>query len=172
MLEVKAQAKFQRISPRKVRLVVGLLRNLSISQARSQLSSLQKGSASTVLKVLESAVANAVNNNKLSADNLVIIRAFVDGGPTLKRWTPRAFGRASAIRKRTSHITIVVGEKTGAKKTSASKGAAAEKALETTSAKEQKTGSLRASAKKSAPSKSSEKSKPAASKKALKQDTK
>lgn len=168
MSEVKAQAKFQRISPRKVRLVVGLLRNLSIDQARNQLARLRKGSAGTVAKVLESAVANAVNNNKLSADDLVILRAFVDGGPTLKRWRPRAFGRASAIRKRTSHITIVVGEKTGVKKTSAPKDAAAEK----TSDKEQKTGAPGASAKKSAPSLSSEKPKSAAvSKKAPKKDT-
>ncbi|MBI2050462.1 MAG: 50S ribosomal protein L22 [Parcubacteria group bacterium] len=111
MAEVKAQAKFQRIAPRKVRLVVGLLKNLSIAEAQNQLKSLPKRSAGTVLKVLNSAVANAKNNNKMNVDDLVVTRAFVDGGPTLKRWMPRAFGRASQIMKRTSHITIMVGEK-------------------------------------------------------------
>ena len=110
-MEVKAQARFQRISPRKVRLVVGLLRNQTVAGARSQLSVLSKRSAGTVLKVLESAVANAKHNFKMDAGALVIIRAYVDQGPTLKRWMPRAFGRASRIMKRTSHITIVVGEK-------------------------------------------------------------
>ncbi|OJI07587.1 50S ribosomal protein L22 [bacterium CG10_46_32] len=114
-MEVKAQAKFQRISPRKVRLVVGLVRNKSISVARDQLSVLRKRSAITVLKVLESAIANAEHNHKMKLDNLVITQAYVDGGPTLKRWMPRAFGKASAIRKRTSHITIVVGEKVDTK---------------------------------------------------------
>jgi hypothetical protein len=64
-----------------------------------------------VLKVLNSAVANAENNNKLKADDLVVTQAYVDEGPTLKRWRPRAFGRAAQIRKRTSHITIVVSDK-------------------------------------------------------------
>ena len=113
-MEVKAQAKFQRIAPRKTRLVVGLLKNTSVVDARNQLSVLPKRAARTVLKVLNSAVANATNNNKLSADDLVVARAYVDEGPTLKRWMPRAFGRASQIMKRTSHITIVVAERTEA----------------------------------------------------------
>ncbi|MEK7189142.1 MAG: 50S ribosomal protein L22 [Patescibacteria group bacterium] len=110
-MEVKAQAKFQRIAPRKVRLVVGLLRGLSVEEARNQLTVLPKRSAHTVLKVLDSAVANAKNNHKLNVRDLAITRAFVDEGPSLKRWMPRAFGRASQIMKRTSHITIAVGEK-------------------------------------------------------------
>ena len=115
-MEVKAQARFQRIAPRKVRLVVGLLKNSSVAEARNQLSVLPKRSSATVLKVLNSAVANARNNNKMNVDDLVITRAFVDEGPALKRWMPRAFGRAAKIMKRTSHITIVVGEKKNPKK--------------------------------------------------------
>lgn len=110
-MEVRAQAKFQRIAPRKVRLVVGLLRNRSVDEARNQLAVLPKRSAATVLKVLESAVANAKHNHKLNSEGLVITKAYVDQGPSLKRWRPRAFGRAARIMKRTSHITIVVGEK-------------------------------------------------------------
>jgi len=116
MAEVKAQAKFQRIAPRKARLVVGLLKNLNVAEAQNQLSALPKRSSVTVLKVLNSAVANAKNNNKMNVDDLVVTRAYVDEGPTLKRWMPRAFGRASQIMKRTSHITIVVGEKKNPKK--------------------------------------------------------
>ncbi len=118
-MEVKAQARFQRISPRKVRLVVGLLRNQTVAGARNQLSVLPKRAGRTVLKVLESAVANAKHNFKMDADALVITRAYVDQGPSLKRWMPRAFGRASQIMKRTSHITIVIGEKKAKKKAAA-----------------------------------------------------
>ncbi len=110
-MEARAQARFQRIAPRKVRLVVGLLRNRRVSDAREELSVLPKRAALTVRKVLESAVANAKQNGKMNVDDLVITRAYVDEGPALKRWRPRAFGRASEIRKRTSHITIVVGAK-------------------------------------------------------------
>ena len=111
MSEVKAQAKFQRISPRKVRLVVGMLGKMNIEDARNQLKVLPNKAAYIVLKVLNSAVANAENNNKLKLSDLIVKLAYVDQGPTLKRFRPRAFGRAAAIRKRTSHITIVVGEK-------------------------------------------------------------
>ncbi|MBI1961181.1 MAG: 50S ribosomal protein L22 [Parcubacteria group bacterium] len=122
-MEVKAQARFQRISPRKVRLVVGLLRNQTVQGARNQLSVLPKRASRTVQKVLESAVANAKHNFKMDADALVITRAYVDGGPALKRWMPRAFGRASQIMKRTSHITIVIGEKKAKKKAAAKSSA-------------------------------------------------
>jgi len=110
-METRAIARFVRISPRKARLVVDLIRSLDVASARDQLAVLSKRSSAIVLKLLNSAVANAEHNNKLSAANLKITRAFVDEGPTLKRWRPRAFGRAAAIRKRTSHITIVLDEK-------------------------------------------------------------
>lgn len=110
-MEVKAKAKFIRQSPRKVRLVVNLIRGLGVEAAADQLRLLPKRAAGTVLKVLHSAAANAKHNKKIPESNLYVARAFVDQGPTIKRFTPKAFGRAGAIRKRTSHITIVLAEK-------------------------------------------------------------
>jgi large subunit ribosomal protein L22 len=110
-MEVKAQAKFQRISPKKVRLVADVVRNMKVSEAQTQLGVSTKKAAPMVLKLLKSAIANAKNNNKLAEDSLFVTQSYVDEGPTLKRWKPRAFGRAAPIRKRTSHITIVVGDK-------------------------------------------------------------
>lgn len=107
-MEVKAQAKFIRISPRKTRLVVGLVRGKTIMEARQQLAVSTKLAAKAVLKTLNSAVSNAVNNAKLSEEGLVVARAFVDEGPKLRRFTPRAQGRATPIRHRMSHITVVV----------------------------------------------------------------
>lgn len=122
-MEVQAQAKFIRQSPRKVRLVVDLIKGLSVEAAKDQLAVLPKRAAVTVLKLLNSAAANAKHNKQLEAENLYVARAFVDQGPTIKRFRPRAFGRAGAIRKRTSHITIVLSEKAVAvnKKTTVSK---------------------------------------------------
>jgi large subunit ribosomal protein L22 len=88
-----------------------MVRNMKVDAAQDQLKISTKKSAPVVLKVLNSAVANAKNNNKLAEDDLMVTQAYVDEGPTLKRWRPRAFGRASQIKKRTSHITIVVGSK-------------------------------------------------------------
>ncbi len=107
-METKAVAKYIRISPRKVRLVVDLIRNMDIESARHQLMFLQKGASKPVLKVLESAIANAKQNQKMDASTLAIKEAFVDEGPTFHRFMPRAQGRATAIRKRMSHITIVL----------------------------------------------------------------
>ncbi len=118
---VRAHARFQRVSPRKARLVINLIRNMDVASARDQLVQSTKGSAPMVLKLLNSAVANAVHNNKLNEKDLYIAAAYVDEGPTLKRWRPRAFGRAAAIRKRTSHITIVVDAKEGTQKDVAEK---------------------------------------------------
>ncbi|MBI4122600.1 MAG: 50S ribosomal protein L22 [Parcubacteria group bacterium] len=111
MQEVTAQVRTSRIAPRKARLVVGLIRNKAVTTATEQLSVLPKRAAGIVLKLLNSAVASAKNNYKLDPAGLSVVRAFVDEGDTLKRWRPRAFGRAGAIRKRTSHITIILGEK-------------------------------------------------------------
>ena len=106
--EVKATAKYVRMAPRKVRMVVDQIRNKSVSQALELLQFAEVAAAVPVEKVLRSAVANAENNNNLRANNLYIAEAYVDEGPTLKRIRPRAKGSASRINKRTSHITIVV----------------------------------------------------------------
>lgn len=100
-----------RISPRKVRLVAGLIRGKKVSEAQNQLAFLNKRSTDPILKLLKSAIANAKNNTKANEENLVVSKIFVDCGPVLKRHMPRAFGRAAAIMKRTSHVTIVLEEK-------------------------------------------------------------
>ena len=105
---VSATAKYVRMAPRKVRLVVDQIRNKSVSQALELLQFAEVAAAVPVEKVLRSAVANAENNNNLRANNLYIAEAYVDEGPTLNRIRPRAKGSASRINKRTSHITIVV----------------------------------------------------------------
>ena len=105
---VSATAKYVRMAPRKVRLVVDQIRNKTVSQALELLQFAEVAAAVPVEKVLRSAVANAENNNNLRANNLYIAEAYVDEGPTLKRIRPRAKGSASRINKRTSHITIVV----------------------------------------------------------------
>ncbi|MFD2761908.1 50S ribosomal protein L22 [Lentibacillus juripiscarius] len=110
-MQAKAVAKSVRIAPRKVRLVVDLIRGKEIGEAIAILRHTQRGASPEVEKVLNSAVANAEHNYEMEADNLMISEAFVDEGVTLKRFRPRAQGRASQINKRTSHITIVVTEK-------------------------------------------------------------
>ena len=99
------------MSPRKTRLVVDLVRGLSIADARAQLQFSKKAAAKPVLKVLNSAVANAENNHSQDTSAFFVTTAFVDEGPTIKRYRPRAHGRSAPIRKRMSHITIVVGPK-------------------------------------------------------------
>jgi len=108
---VRAQAKYVRHAPRKARLVVDHIRGKSIDEARAILQHTPRAAAVDVLKLLESAVANAENNHELVADELVIRKAYVDEGPTLKRYRPRALGRATRIRKRTSHMTIQLSPK-------------------------------------------------------------
>ncbi len=121
-MDVVAKLKYLRTSPKKVRLVIDLIRGLEVGAAEHQLTFLNKGSSLTVLKLLKSAIANAENNFKLSSDNLYIKTIKVDQGPTLKRWKARAFGRAAEIRKKSSHITIILSEiKPTDKKTSKSK---------------------------------------------------
>lgn len=110
-MEVKATAKYLRISPRKARQIVDLIRGKSAQEALTILQFIPKKSAEMVYKVLKSAVANAENNYNLDVDQLVVSKAFVDQGPTLKRVRPRAKGRGYLIRKRTSHITVAVSEK-------------------------------------------------------------
>jgi ribosomal protein L22 len=103
---VRARAKYVRCAPRKARLVIDHIRGKGIDEARAILLHTQRAASRDVLKLLESAVANAENNHELVADELRVGKAYVDEGPTLKRYRPRALGRATRIRKRTSHLTI------------------------------------------------------------------
>jgi ribosomal protein L22 len=103
---VRAQAKYIRSSPRKARLVVDHIRGKSVDEARAILAHTPRAAAVPVLKVLESAIANAEHNHELLPEELRIHQVMVDEGPTIKRFRPRALGRATKIRKRTSHITI------------------------------------------------------------------
>lgn len=105
---VRATARYVRTSPRKSRLVVDHIRGDKVEDARIKLQFMARHVARDVLKVLNSAVANAEHNHEIDADELRVAIAYVDEGPTLKRWRPRARGRATQILKRTSHITVVV----------------------------------------------------------------
>ncbi|MFS8540712.1 MAG: 50S ribosomal protein L22 [Tissierellales bacterium] len=110
-MEAKAVAKTVRIAPRKARLVIDLIRGKEVGEAIAILKYTPKAASPIVEKVLKSAIANAEHNYEMDVNNLVVSKAFVDEGPTLKRYRPRAQGRATQINKRTSHITIVVSEK-------------------------------------------------------------
>lgn len=106
----RAIARYIRISSRKVKIVIDLIRGKSVKEAEGILMYTPKAAAEPVLKLLKSATANAENNLNLSADDLYVAEVFANQGPTLKRFRPRAQGRASRIRKRTSHITIILDE--------------------------------------------------------------
>ena len=104
----QAHAKYIRISSRKVKIVIDLIRGKNVDEALAILQYTPKAAAPVVAKVLNSAVANAVNNHGMRAESLVVKATYVDEGPTLKRIRPRAKGSASRINKRTSHITVIV----------------------------------------------------------------
>ena len=108
MPETKATLRYLRTSATKVREVLDLIRGLEVDEARHVLRFSERGAAREVLKVLNSAVANADHTLNIPADELFVSLAFADEGPTIKRWRPRARGRATRIRKRTCHITIIV----------------------------------------------------------------
>lgn len=110
-MEVKAQLNNLRRSPRKTRLIAKMLCGLDVKEAENQLKFLIKGSAPNFEKLLKSAVSNAENNFGLSKDNLYIKNISVNEGTKLKRWLPRAYGRASLILKRTSHIEMILAER-------------------------------------------------------------
>jgi len=110
-MEARAIARYIRISPRKVRLVADLIRGKQVSEALAILRYTPQLSREPVVKVLKSAIANAENNENAVAEDLYVTKIFVDQGPTMKRIKPRAMGRADRIKKRTSHITVVVGDK-------------------------------------------------------------
>jgi large subunit ribosomal protein L22 len=146
-----ATARFIRMSPTKARQVVDLIRGRHIEDARRVLAFTQRAASAPVSKILNSAIANAEHNHELPADELIVTKAWVDEGPTLRRYRPRALGRATRIRKRTCHISVVVGrdeetlralyeppapkktaKKTTAKKTTAKKTAAKKTTKKTT----------------------------------------
>ncbi len=110
-MEVKAVAKNIHTSSRKVRLVVDLVRGRPVAEALALLRFMPQAAAAEVAQVVKSAVANAEQNNHLSAEDLYISRIAADEGPTMKRFRPRAHGRANSILKRSTHITVVVDEK-------------------------------------------------------------
>ncbi|CAG9622216.1 50S ribosomal protein L22 [Sutcliffiella rhizosphaerae] len=110
-MQAKAVARTVRIAPRKARLVMDLIRGKQAGEAVAILKLTPKAASPIIEKVLKSAIANAEHNYEMDANTLVVTEAYVNEGPTLKRFRPRAMGRASQINKRTSHITIVVSEK-------------------------------------------------------------
>lgn len=110
-MEARAVARYVRISPRKVRQVIDLIRGKDVGEALTVLRYTPKRAAGLVEKVLRSAMANAENNHEMDVASLYVAKAYVDQGPTLKRIMPRARGMADRIRKRTSHITVILKEK-------------------------------------------------------------
>lgn len=110
-MEVRAKLNNLRISPRKVRLLAGVIRGLDVVHAKHQLDAIVKKSSQPLSKLLDSAVSNATNNFNLQEDNLFIKDVNVDEGPKLKRFRPKGFGRTSPIEKKTSHVRIVLEEK-------------------------------------------------------------
>lgn len=110
-METKAISKYMKVSPQKARLVVDLIRGKKIEDALAILAFNAKAVSRDIVKVVKSAVANAENNAKLDVDKLYIKTAYVDPGPVMKRTHAKAMGRGAAIRKRSSHVTIVVDEK-------------------------------------------------------------
>ncbi|ABO48769.1 LSU ribosomal protein L22P [Desulforamulus reducens MI-1] len=110
-MEAKAIAKFIRVSPRKARMVVDLIRGKKVEEALAILRYTPNKAAAAVTKVVKSAAANAEHNNDMDKEELVVSQIFVDQGPSLKRMMPRAMGRADIIKRRTSHITVVVSDK-------------------------------------------------------------
>ena len=109
-MKVRAHARYIRQSPYKVRRVLDLIRGLPVEEAEQVLAFTPRAASEPIRKVLRSAVANAEHNHALDADELVVAEAYANEGPTLRRFRPRARGRATRIRKRTSHITVVVAE--------------------------------------------------------------
>jgi large subunit ribosomal protein L22 len=107
-MEARAQARYARVTPMKARRVVDLIRGLPAAEAQAVLRFAPQAASEPVSKVLASAIANAEHNSQLDPESLWVSEAYVDEGPTIKRFRPRAQGRAYRIRKRTSHITVVV----------------------------------------------------------------
>lgn len=109
MINVRAQLKTLRMSPKKVRLIVNLVRGMNAVRAEEKLTFLQKRAGEPILKLLRSAIANALKNNNLRKDSLRITEVTVNAGPVMRRSRPRAHGRAFPIKKRSSHVIMVLG---------------------------------------------------------------
>ena len=161
-MEARAQARYVRVTPQKARRVVDLIRGMNAADAQALLTFAPQAASEPIGKVLASAVANAANNHAMDPRGLVVSQAFVDEGPTMKRIRPRAQGRAYRIRKRSSHITVIVSD--GAVEAKAPKKAAAKtekpaeaKAPAKKAAAEKATAAKKAPAKKAAAKKTTEK---------------
>lgn len=113
-MDIHASLRSLRMSPRKVRLVIDAIRGLSVAEADTRLTFIKKAAALPVQKLLRSAIANAEHNFKLNREQLFVKTITADGGQTIKRSRPRAFGRGAPIRKRTTHINIILADRTGA----------------------------------------------------------
>lgn len=111
-MQVKASLNNLRMSPRKVRLVANLVKGMDVLEAKTELEFLPKKASGLILKLLNSAIANAKHNFNIEENNLYILRMIVEGGPSLKRWMPRAMGRATPILKRTCDLNLILEEKT------------------------------------------------------------
>jgi large subunit ribosomal protein L22 len=109
--EVLTKARFLKISPKKVRLVIDVIRGMKVKEAVERLQFIKKKAAILVIKLLNSALSNAENNFKLNKEDLYIKKIFANEGPSLHRWQPRAYGRAAPIRKRTTHLVVILGIK-------------------------------------------------------------
>lgn len=110
-MEARAVLRYARISPRKVKIVIDLIRNKSVAEAIGIINNTPKAASEYLIKLLNSAIANATNNHNMDAEKLYVAEVYANPGPILKRIMPRAQGRAFRIRKRTSHVTIVLKER-------------------------------------------------------------
>lgn len=110
-MEARASVRYLRVSPQKARLVVDLIRGKKVDEALTILAHTNKAVSKDVSKLVKSALANAENNMNLDMDSLYVKTAFVDAGPSMKRMRPRAMGRGTIVKKRSSHITVVLDEK-------------------------------------------------------------
>jgi large subunit ribosomal protein L22 len=115
-MEARAVAKYIRVSPQKARLVIDLIRGKTVSEALSVLSFAKKAASRDVAKVVKSAAANAENTKDMDSDRLFVARAYVDPGPSMKRTQAKAMGRGALVKKRMSHITVVLAERAEKKK--------------------------------------------------------
>ena len=158
-MEARAQARGVRVSPMKARRVVDLIRGLPTDQAQAVLQFAPQDASEPVLKVLDSALANAANNHDMDTRDLVVAAAFVDEGPTMKRIRPRAQGRAYRIRKRSSHITVIVSD--GQTAAPAARVAAAKRAAKAVATEEAAAPAKKAAAKKAPADKPAAKKAPA-----------
>lgn len=164
-MNVTAKLNNVRISPRKVRLVAGLVRGMRVEQARTQMQFLMKKSALPMVKLIDSAIANAKHNYKMNPENLYISAITVNEGPTLKRGMPRARGSVFTIRKRTSHIALTLSEKNGKNTQTAAKKVAVTKAVKAKEGKEKEAAAEEKKEVKESKPKAAHAAKPAAAKK-------